>query len=193
MAFEELIRSMETAAAAKKQETLEKAEEEVREILVEAKERAGEITRRYLEEARRSTGQERTRQLFQVRTEISRHVSAAREELLKSAMKTASERFSAFRDDPVYPEKFQQYLVSVLNGLAGEEIVLHVDPADEVLCERIIAQLGISCRITPDIRCMGGLVAGSADDAIRAENTIESRLTKAAEEFAPDLYQLLGG
>lgn len=193
MAFEELIRSMETAAAAKKQETLGKAEEEVREILAEAQQRAGEITRRYLEEARRSASQERTRQLFQVRTEISRHVSAAREELLNSALKTASGRFSAFRDEPGYPEQFQQYLVSVLDSLAGEEIVLHVDPADEALCKQIIGQLGISCCISPDIRCMGGLVAVSADNTIRAENTIESRLTKAAEEFAPDLYQLLGG
>lgn len=193
MAFEELIRSMETAAAAKKQETLEKAEEEVREILAEAQQRAGEITRRYLEEAQRSTGQERTRELFQVRTEISRHVSATREELLNSAVKEASERFSTFRDDPGYPEQFRQYLVSVLDSLAGEEIVLHVDPADEALCEQIIGQLGISCRISPDFRSMGGLVAGSADDAIRAENTVESRLIKAVEELAPDLYQLLGG
>jgi vacuolar-type H+-ATPase subunit E/Vma4 len=51
-------------------------------------------------------------------------------------------------------------------------------PADAALAEKLAAELGVTCVISPTLDGIGGVVASSDGGRIVRRNTFESRLTK---------------
>lgn len=193
MAYEDLIKSIESAAGEKKLEVLRNAEREVEAVLREAETESSAIHAQYMEKAKRDLALESNRQKFLARQDVKRKISLVRQKLIDDAFSGSLHSLSAIRSDPVYSSLFAGFVREVTDALAGEDIVLHVDPRDSALCNEIIAKTGLNCIIVKDITTIGGLCGTSADGKIKADNTLESRLSKIRNQDTLEIISLILG
>ena len=193
MAYEDLIKSIESAAGEKKLEVLRNAEREVEAVLREAETESSAIHAQYMEKAKRDLALESNRQKFLARQDVKRKISLVRQKLIDDAFSGSLHSLSAIRSDPVYSSLFAGFVREVTDALVGEDIVLHVDPRDSALCNEIIAKTGLNCIIVKDITTIGGLCGTSADGKIKADNTLESRLSKIRNQDTLEIISLILG
>ena len=93
----------------------------------------------------------------------------------------------------MYASLYERLVDEVIRSLAGEQIVLHIDPADAMLCEKVLHKNGLDYCIEEDLRTIGGLCGTSADGKIRADNTLETRLSKIQEQSTLEIITLILG
>ncbi|PWR72368.1 V-type ATP synthase subunit E [Methanospirillum stamsii] len=193
MAYEDLIKSIESAAGEKKLEVLRNAEREVEAVLREAETESSAIHAQYMEKAKRDLALESNRQKFLARQDVKRKISLVRQKLIDDAFSGSLHSLSAIRSDPVYSSLFAGFVREVTDALVGEDIVLHVDPRDSALCNEIITKTGLNCIIVKDLTTIGGLCGTSADGKIKADNTLESRLSKIRNQDTLEIISLILG
>jgi len=97
------------------------------------------------------------------------------------------------RSDPSYASLYERLIRELTDALAGERIILHIDPTDATLCSGIIKKSGLTCEIVEDISTIGGLCGTSADGKIRADNTLESRLQRIKDRSTLEIITLILG
>lgn len=193
MAYEDLIKSIESAAEEKKQEVIRNAEREVEAILREAETESSAIHAQYLEKAKRDLILESNRQKFLAKQDVKKGISIVRQKLIDEAFLQASRQISDIRSDPSYPVLFERLTREVISALAGEDIILHIDPVDSDVCKKVVVKNGINCDIVPDITTMGGLSGTSADGKILADNTLERRLERIRDTATLEIINLILG
>jgi len=193
MAYEDLIESIESAADEKKQEVLRDAEREVEAILREAETESSAIHAQYLEKAKRDLALESNRQKFLAKQEVKQKVSVVRRQLIDDAFTRSFQAVSDIRSAASYPSLYEQLIHEVVLALAGEKLVLHIDPKDAALCSGILKNRNISCEITEELTTIGGLCGTSADGKIKADNTLESRLKKIQSQSTLEIITLILG
>ena len=193
MAYEDLIKSIESAAEEKKQEVLRNADREVEAILREAETESSAIHAQYLEKAKRDLILENNRQKFLAKQEVKKRISAVRQKLIDDAFSRSKEKISGIRSDPSYPALYERLTREVISALAGEEIILHIDPADSKICSDVLKKTGIVCDNMQDITTIGGLSGTSADGRIRAYNTLESRMERIRDTSTLEIINLILG
>jgi len=193
MAYEDLIKSIESAADEKKLEVIRNAEREVEAILREAETESSAIHAQYLEKAKRDLILETNRQKFLAKQEVKKGISAVRQQLIDDAFSRSGEKISGIRSDPSYPALYERLTHEIIAALAGEDIVLHIDPADSGICMDVMKKTGIDCDIVQDIKTIGGLSGTSADGKIRADNTLESRLERIRDTSTLEIISLILG
>ncbi len=193
MAYEDLIKSIESAAEEKKQEVIRNAEREVKAILREAETESSAIHAHYLEKAKRDLILESNRQKFLAKQDVKKGISTVRQKLIDDAFIQAFRQLADIRSDPSYPELFERLTREVISSLSGEDIILHIDPADSVVCKKVVLKSGIDCDIVPDITTIGGLTGTSADGKILADNTLERRLERIRDTSTLEIMNLILG
>ncbi|PKL59084.1 MAG: hypothetical protein CVV33_09675, partial [Methanomicrobiales archaeon HGW-Methanomicrobiales-4] len=114
MTYEELVRSVEAAAAEKNRDILDRANREAEDIIREAEEKASAIKSGYLKESLRRAGVERNRQIYLTSEEIKSSHSHIKKDLFSQAFLVAGENLKDIRDTPGYPELFKRLLDEVL-------------------------------------------------------------------------------
>ncbi len=194
MAYEDLIKSIETAAEEKKQEVIRNAEREVEAILRQAETESSAIHEQYVQKAKRDLILESNRQKFLAKQDVKKQISAVRQKLLDDAFLKAEKMLAHIRTEPVYPSLFERLTREVISALAGEDIVLHIDPIDTDVCKDVMQKIGVHGTVVHDITTIGGLVGISADGKIRADNTLERRLERTKEMATLEIMsKILGG
>jgi len=193
MAYEDLIKSIESAADEKNLEVIRNAELEVEAILREAETESSAIHAQYLEKAKRDLSLDSNRQKFLAKQEVKKRISDTRQKLIEDVFSKSRDALSGIRADPSYRSMYEQFIHEVTAALAGEKIILHIDPADSKFCREIVTTSGIDCEIVEDITTIGGLCGTSADGKIRADNTFESRLLKIREQSTLEIISMLLG
>jgi len=193
MAYEDLIKSIESTAKEKKLEVIQSAEREVEAIIREAETESSAIHAQYLKKAERDLILESNRQKFLARQEVKTEINAVRLKLIDDAFALAKDSLSSIRSDSSYPALFEQLAQEVITALSGEEIVLHIDPADSAICMNVIKKLGADCEVMQDITTSGGLSGTSVDGKIRADNTLECRLEKIRSLSTLEITSLILG
>ncbi len=193
MAYEDLIKSIESAADEKKLEVIRNAEREVEAILREAETESSAIHAQYLEKAKRDLILETNRQKFLAKQEVKKGISAVRQQLIDDAFSRSGETISGIRSDPSYPALYERLTREIIAALAGEDIVLHIDPAHSGICMDVMKKTGIDCDIVQDIKTIGGLSGTSDDGKIRADNTLESRLERIRDTSTLEIISLILG
>ena len=194
MAYEDLIKSIESAADDKNRDVLFNAEREIEAILREAETESSAIHAQYLEKAKRDLALESNRQKFLAKQEVKRNVSVVRQQLIREAVDKTRQTVAEIRLDSSYPSLYERLMTEVVHALAGEQIILHIDPKGAGLCKKIVQKSGFECEIVEDLTTLGGLFGTSADGKIRADNTLESRLMKVQEQSTMEIFnQILGG
>lgn len=193
MAYEDLIKSIESAADEKNREVLRDADREIEAILRETETELSAIHAQYLEKAKRDLALESNRQKFLAKQEVKRKVSSVRQQLIHEAIDKSLQNMAHIRSDSMYASLYERLVDEVIRSLAGEQIVLHIDPADATLCEKVFHKKGLDYRIEEDLRTIGGLCGTSADGKIRADNTLETRLSKIQEQSTLEIITLILG
>ena len=97
------------------------------------------------------------------------------------------------RDDPNYPAILKKLTFEAVETLGGEKVRIHIDPRDEQLVKKILAELDLSGEVIADLTSAGGLVAGTHNESVKISNTFESRLERAKEQKKLEIYAALFG
>lgn len=193
MAYEDLIKSIESAADEKKQEVLRDAEREVEAILREAETESSAIHAQYLEKAKRDLALESNRQKFLAKQEVKQKISVVRRQLIDDAFTRSFQAVSGIRSDLSYASLYERLIHEVALALSGEKLILHIDPKDSALCSGIVKNRNLSCEVTEELTTIGGLCGTSADGKIKADNTLESRLKKIQSQSTLEIITLILG
>ena len=126
MAYEDLIKSIESAADDKNRDVLFNAEREIEAILREAETESSAIHAQYLEKAKRDLALESNRQKFLAKQEVKRNVSVVRQQLIREAVDKTRQTVAEIRSDSSYPSLYERLMTEVVHALAGEQIILHI-------------------------------------------------------------------
>jgi vacuolar-type H+-ATPase subunit E/Vma4 len=169
----------------------------VKQILAEAQTESERIREEARAAAAAPAAVVRARALHEARFEALRAVDGAREELVSSVLCETKRRLGKIRMEPVYRTVLQQLTVEALSAFSGslEEVGqahLEVDPADRVLLEELLGDLGLDLPIDCVPGCQGGLIAKSEDRRVIVINTLEARLERATSRLRCDLAALFG-
>ena len=193
MPYEQLIESVEKSADDKIRGVTEKATREAEEILSEAAKRDETIKKRHLDTVKKTVDSERRKSLGKIHEKTRMSLIQAKETVFVKAFTEAQKNLSSIRERADYENFFKKLLNETLQELEGEEIQLHVDKRDEVLCKKLLSELKLTCEIVTDITSAGGLNAGTKDGRFIIFNTIESRFERAKVLLKREVYATLYG
>ena len=193
MPYEQLIESVEQCADDKIRGVTEKASREAEAIIAEAAKQDDIIKRRHLDMVKKTINSERRKSLGKINEKTRMQLIQAKEAVFVKAFTNAYEKLSSIREQADYENFFRKLLTETLLELEGEEIQIHIDKRDEVLCNKLLAELRLNCGVVTDITCAGGLNASTKDGRFIVFNTIESRFDRAKVLVKREVYTSLYG
>ncbi len=193
MAYEELIQSMEMDAALRIREVQAAAKSCIDETLEAARRQADEVRAGHMAEAERRIEVERHQRLYRAREEVKAGLARVREEHLRNAVAAARESLACRSGQDGYQDVLEGLLREAVDSLGEDGVRVHVDPRDEATMRALLGRSAGGPPVLPDLETAGGVVADSADERIRVDNTFESRLARAEEVYRRELYDLLSG
>lgn len=193
MSYEQLLESLEVTAEEKITEYQGKAKKDDVEIRKEAEEKDEIIKKRHLDVIRKGVETERTKSIAKIREENSMQLMRVKDAVYQKAFSEAQKTLSSARENIHYENNFRRMLKEALAEMEGEEKLLHIDRRDEVLCNRLIAELQVNCELVADLTCAGGLNISTRDGQFIVFNTIESRFEKAKVVLKPEIFAILYG
>ncbi|HMA04501.1 MAG TPA: V-type ATP synthase subunit E [Methanomicrobiales archaeon] len=193
MPYDDLISALKASATERITEIQDRAQAEAQKILKEAEERAQSTRSASLEEAAREVRLERSKLMAKAGAEKRMALARVKDDLFQQVFARAVQQMASARNHPGYRASFQKMLSEVTEELRGEEIRVHIDPHDEVLCREILGEMKRNCEIVTDITTVGGLNATSADERLMVFNTFESRLQRAKELMISEIMSALYG
>lgn len=191
MTYDELMRSIDTAAAERKRELGEKAAHEAEGIRKEALGRAAGIRGEVMARAERKVATEREMELSRVRQEVKLELLKLRNELAGRAFEAARGRILALRASPSYRGIAKRLLGEAIGLAGGTDLIFHVDPRDRELFQGILGDLGRNSEIATDIETAGGLIVTSRDGRFVVTNTLESRFIRARDLLKGEISSIL--
>ena len=109
------------------------------------------------------------------------------------ALQEARDRVLAARSSPAYPRILRRLAEEALGLAGGSDLVLHVDPRDKILLEKILRDLQRNSEVVADLESAGGLTIASRDGRFLVTNTLESRLSRARELLKGEVFTILYG
>ena len=193
MTYEELMASIDAAAAERKREIGEKARAEAEGIRKEALGRAASLRGEAMALAERRVAAEREMMLSRVRQEVKLELLKRKNGIADRAFRAARDRMLALRGSSSYRGIARRLTEEAIGLAGGTDLVFHVDPRDRALFEGILADLGRNSEIATDIETAGGLAVSSRDGRFLVTNTLESRLDRARDLLKGEIFSTLGG
>ena len=129
----------------------------------------------------------RARRLHAARLEALRLNQAAQARRQARLLAVVRERLATARDRPDYPAALKNLIAEALALLgtpAGspppseQQPSLAIDPRDEMLVTKILADTMSPVTVVTTLNCQGGVMARSADGRIMVDNTLAARLAR---------------
>lgn len=192
MALADILRAMEQQAQAEIARLQAQAESEAAAIVAKAEEEAKAIRARHLAAIQPRSQQDIARLWSEANVEARRALLLARETLLEEAFTAAQQELERWRERADYPRCLGVLLREAVADL-GDEVALSVDPRDEAVVRRLVAELGISARIVCGLHTAGGVQASTPDGRITVVNTLEARLQRSRRHLRRTLAAILKG
>lgn len=193
MPYEDLISAVKASAQERIKEIQDRAQAEAQKIRKDAEERAQSIRSAYLEEAARDVKLERSKLTSKAGAEKRMALARVKDDLFQQVFARAAQQMASARNHPAYRTSYKSMVREAMEELAGEEVRLHIDPRDELLCREILKEMQRNCEVIPDLTTLGGLNATTADERLMVFNTIESRLERAKELMKSETMSALYG
>ncbi len=193
MAYEDLIKAIESIAQDRIRERRQKAESQAAEIILRAREQVPRITEPHRENAIRQAEIERNRLISGITRDTKLQVLQAKAEISDKVFEVAGRELEKSRHRPHYEASFRSFLQESLEEMSGEKVRIHIDPQDEAICRNILKEFSSDPEIVSDLHCAGGLNVSSLDETFIVLDTIESRLDKAKESLRPGVFAILYG
>jgi V/A-type H+-transporting ATPase subunit E len=193
MPYEQLIESVEQCAEDKIRGISEKATRDAEAILAEAREKDASIKKKHMDLVKKTVDSERRKSLGKLHEKNRMNLIQAKETVFLKAFDEARKSLSSIRGQADYENFFRKLLKEIVHELEGDEIQLHIDKRDEVLCKKLLAEFKLTSEIMTDITCAGGLNAGTTDGRFIVFDTIESRFERAKVLVKQEVYAALYG
>jgi len=193
MPYEQLIESVEQCADDKIRGVKEKAGRDAEEIIAEAGEKDAIIKKKHMDLIKKTVDNERRKSLGKINEKNRMTLIQAKEAVFLQAFEEAQKILSSVRGKTDYENFFRKLLKEISHELEGEEIQLHIDKRDEVLCKKMLSELKLNCEIIKDITCAGGLNAATKDGRFIVFDTVESRFERAKVLLKREVYATLYG
>lgn len=190
MAIEDILRTLEEQAQADIDAVLSEAHEHAALIMGQGEEEAARVRRMYEQQVERVSQGEAAKVVNAARLEAKMAVSSRRGEAVDRVFGVALERLGEARVSPEYPELFARLMAEALEGAAGD-VVVHVDPADEMTARDLVARHAPSAAVVADISSCGGVVVESDGGRVVRRNTLEDRLDRARRYLQADVAKVL--
>lgn len=189
MAEDTLISALEEDAKAQASRVIEEAREAAEALLSAARaEMAAEKEARALE-LEDSLRRKRAALLNAGRTRASGEKLKVRHNLIERAMDEAGKRFSRMPEDEyrrLLGRLFTEIKSEWERGRPGELPVVFVNPAD-------VGFIDSPYEVRADERVVQGVVLASRDGAVRFENSVPGRLSRARSVMLPAINEMLFG
>jgi vacuolar-type H+-ATPase subunit E/Vma4 len=177
MALVDLLAGLEAEAAAETERLESETRAEAERILEEARAEAGALREQaaFAGEAELQREAEQRRAL--ARLAAAALVREAHEAAFRETLAEVRARLQALRESERYPAVLRALIRESLAALSGAT-VLRVDPRDERLAAKLLAELGVELRVVAELESAGGVELEQGDGrAVR--NTLEERLANA--------------
>lgn len=174
-------------------DTLEReAENRIAEILRDAEQRVQHETERFVAERVDREERLRTRKVHSARVASSRAVADVRHGVFERLFEDATNRLAALRQTDGYPDLLEALILDASTGIC-EGCVVHVDPSDLGIAERIVAKMGDGASAVGNIQTIGGARVSSRDGRVVRDNTFEARLGQLRDGCAKQIWEVLEG
>lgn len=190
MALEDIFRALEDQAQDECDQILRVAREQAEAIAEDASDEAESIRANRVDEAERTTRKKASRKVNSARLESKKRVAAVKEAGVSDSFDRALTALGGVRARSDYASIFKALAEEASAGLEGE-LEVWVDPADEALAKGVVAELGLSAVVRPEIKSMGGLVMTIDEGKISRRNTLEDRLEKVRLMAQADVAEIL--
>lgn len=190
MALEDIFRALEEQAEQECERILADARDHADAILVDAQDQASELRDTKVGDAERVVRSKASQKLNSARLENKKRVAAVKEEAVRAAFGAALQKLAGVRSSSDYPAIFKALLQEAVGDLTGE-LEVRVDPADEVLVGKVLAELGVSATVSPTLSTSGGVVVATHGGRILRRNTLEDRLDKVTQLIGADVAEIM--
>jgi vacuolar-type H+-ATPase subunit E/Vma4 len=198
MSLDGILQAIEAAGTAEARRIEADTAVQVVQILAEAETAAAQRRATARAAALAPLEAERTRRLRQARSQAAQIVTAAREQLLETALAQTRDRLAALRAAPAYPALLRRLVHQAAAALLTEDGPLEIlgDPRDAALLRPLVAELEpLQSAIEPPpvaaltLESWGGVVVRSIDGRLEADNRLESRYARAEPRLRRDLAE----
>ena len=122
-----------------------------------------------------------------------KEMAAAKDRGIAAVYDGAAGKLAGLRSTPGYAQLFKALAEESLAGVASNDVVVKVDPADKALAESTLKELGITGTVDASLSTVGGLVVLTSGGRIRRRNTLEDRLDKVRSTRQAEVAEILFG
>ncbi len=192
MALDEILKSLEEEGDREVAEILAKARAQAERIIEEAKEKAERLKREEVEKAKRAAESESARIINAARLFAKKEIIRAKEESIKKVVEESRRRLKELSKRKDYPQILQRLIAEAMEGVDGR-VVVRVNPRDKELTQKLFSDYQITYELKTDLNIEGGLQVQTKDASIFINNTLESRLNKAAQLLKTEVTKILFG
>lgn len=192
MSIEDILEALDEQCRDECREIFERAQTEAKEILEKARVEADEIREARLEKVKAEAESDTVSMLYSARLKSKNAVIGAKEEIAEEALEKAAGRLNDLRSGEDYPTILEDYLKEGLEPFDGK-VIVHVDPRDRELAQRLMRGIGRDCEIRTDIETLGGAIVSDEGGQVLIFNTVEERLNRAKERLRLQVYEILFG
>jgi vacuolar-type H+-ATPase subunit E/Vma4 len=196
VSLEGILRAIDAIGEAELSRMRADAEAEAQRVRAEGEVGANARRAAARQTALRPAAGDRARRLHRARLEAVCLRGAARDQWIELVLNAAHARLADARAMPNYPLVLGRLLEAAVFALGEAEVSgspceVEVDPRDEALARRRLGDLGFEYRLTPGLKCWGGVVVRSGDGRIVVTNTLEARFERALPFLRQELAALL--
>ena len=193
MAMEDIFRALEEQADRECRDILDSAKATAKGVEAGAKTEAETIKADKIATADVSVRTKASQLVNAAKLANMKDMAAAKDRGIERVYEGARARLTALRGAAAYPALFKALAEEALSGVASKDIVVKVDPADKVLAESTLEELGVSCALDASLPTAGGLVVLMSGGRIRRRNTLEDRLGKVRSTRQAEVAEILFG
>lgn len=192
MSVEDILQALDEQCREECQSIFSEAQKEVDDILAKVEVEVEDIRLAKLEKIRALAANEKSGMYYSARLRAKNLVIEAKESVLSEALHRAQEIIVTLRDNPDYPRVFEGLVLEALPRIGGEGVV-HVDPRDEQLAQRVLKEKGMDLPVVADLTCAGGVMVSDSEDRVHIVNTFDERLQRARERMKLEIADILFG
>ncbi|RJP26040.1 MAG: hypothetical protein C4536_16415 [Actinobacteria bacterium] len=192
MSIEDILQALDDQCRQECQDIFVRAEGEAKQILDKAQGEAEAIRQARLAKIKAEAQSETTSMLYSARLKSKNAVISAKEQVAEKALRAAEEGLQGLRSRQDYPAILEGLIKEGLTRISGK-IVVHVDPADAAVADKVMQGLGLDYELRTDIQTAGGAIVSDAGGRVRIINTMEERLNRAREKLRMQVSGILFG
>ena len=193
MAIEDIFRALEEQADRDCRDILDGAKATAKSIDADAKAEAETIKADKLAVADAAVRTKVGQVVNAAKLANMKEMAAAKDRGIAAVYDGAAGKLAGLRSTPGYAQLFKALAEESLAGVASNDVVVKVDPADKALAESTLKELGITATVDASLSTVGGLVVLTSGGRIRRRNTLEDRLDKVRSTRQAEVAEILFG